>query len=256
MVADWKEKDEVVLINALESRPTLWKLTDPMYRITHVKDQLWDEVANEIDNPSVNGGEARRKWSVLRDSFSKIHRKVERSKSGVLGSNFVYRPKWKWYQAMTFLLNNPQPKSDCSYGHENDLMMLQIGNNEETQSDEEREGPLSPSDDNSLIDLWERPSTSTNASAGREETTNNDSSSCYTNKKSTKRKLESEPLDVTKENSPMATKLLALLAKQNCSPPNDRAEHVGQLVAIQLRTLDKEEQTKKILEIMELLYKN
>ncbi|KAK3747149.1 hypothetical protein RRG08_035695 [Elysia crispata] len=85
------------LIEAVRKRQVLYDKSKEDYSNRVLINQLWIDVGQEV---GIDGATAKKKWSVLRDSFRRHHKK-ETYKSG---SGSKQHKTWYLYKSMLFLL--------------------------------------------------------------------------------------------------------------------------------------------------------
>ncbi|XP_004534080.1 myb-like protein I isoform X2 [Ceratitis capitata] len=93
------EKD---LISIVQQEDVLYNNFHPNYRNSKLKLDLWDEIATKLKKPV---GRCRLKWKALRDQFIREHKRLK----GRENSNSL--PRWKHYDALSFLKNFIKHKS-------------------------------------------------------------------------------------------------------------------------------------------------
>uniref|UniRef100_A0A182K7V7 MADF domain-containing protein n=1 Tax=Anopheles christyi TaxID=43041 RepID=A0A182K7V7_9DIPT len=89
-------------IAIVESHPFIWNKAHPDYRNVAKLENAWQLVADEMD---LDVEDCKDKWNSLRAQFRRVRRKWLQSTKNEIGCDWMYKPSWYAYDAMTFLID-------------------------------------------------------------------------------------------------------------------------------------------------------
>lgn len=97
---EWSDGDIVALIHAVETKPELWKCSDPGYKNRTKKDAAWRDIEENVFHRIIKTTEISAKWSNLRVQYKSYAAKYKNRPSGSGRSQIA---KWKFFDAMNFV---------------------------------------------------------------------------------------------------------------------------------------------------------
>lgn len=105
---EWTDALTIRLILAVKNNEPLWNTQIVEYRVKHVREEAWREIATETFNGQVDITEISVKWTNLRIQFRSCYakKKLEGTEDRVA--------KWKFYDHMKFIVNIEEIASNAS----------------------------------------------------------------------------------------------------------------------------------------------
>ncbi|KAI8441111.1 hypothetical protein MSG28_009371 [Choristoneura fumiferana] len=120
-----EDYDVDFIISLVEARPVLWDKTKEEYKNKILKTEAWKDVCQNIV-PSFNekdkkektkiGNEIVKKWTNVKDNFTKYMKKVELSKKSGAGAKYI--KEYHLYKQLMFLYKNAPNLTDSSIEEE------------------------------------------------------------------------------------------------------------------------------------------
>ncbi len=115
---DWKDEVVEKLVALWEDEQLLYDVKHPMY---HIKEKRRNCITNIISalsemevEPLPSYDEVQRKLNALRSYYVAEKNKTEQSKVSGAGAGDIYRSKWQFYDALSFLSDNVTPRPTVS----------------------------------------------------------------------------------------------------------------------------------------------
>ncbi|XP_053699387.1 zinc finger protein 737-like [Sabethes cyaneus] len=101
---EWSEDEITALIQAVKSKPELWKASHPSYKDRAKKDAAWRDIEQNVFGSRIKPAEITIKWNSLRVQYNMYVSKYK-SKPSVSGRGPVI--KWRYFHAINFIgMNN------------------------------------------------------------------------------------------------------------------------------------------------------
>lgn len=101
----WDRHNEVSrLIGAVQMRPMLWNDKCPEYKMPHLKNSCWNDIATELNINGVDAKGAKDKWNSIRNNFKAClikYRARRQSTGGRFDANIP--TTWLHFSEMMFI---------------------------------------------------------------------------------------------------------------------------------------------------------
>ncbi|BES91467.1 MADF [Nesidiocoris tenuis] len=114
MALTWLIEEEFKFIGLVQANPILWDVACTQYRRTDYKEMIWEQVVQDMGKPGLTVELAKKKWTLLRDSYRRNCRKVTSTTRTGAGTSDIFTPRWKYYESMAFLRSCPNSASVLS----------------------------------------------------------------------------------------------------------------------------------------------
>lgn len=108
---EWTEHEINELIQAVETKPELWKSSHESYKNRNKKDAAWRDIEENVFDSDIKLAEITTKWNNLRVQYKTYAVKYKTKPSGS-GRGIIN--KWKHFDAMNFIGANEESSTETT----------------------------------------------------------------------------------------------------------------------------------------------